>query len=324
MKWSKAFSVILLTPIGLIAYNSLDDFPILILSEFASAFTLLALSISAISLMVHASRYQYQSHRSLTFVCLLLAYVFLGGKMDIQISDHSDLHIVSINVAQFGNDTIHARGIAALIKGLNPDIVVLQEFGLYYKWPNTAVVAAQFSKKIGLSEYHFEPHKDNIFGTAIFAKFPIRESELVYNQISQTSEGWIHHLDINGTSLFVANVQLESYNFQNVGSDVLAMTMVQKRQLNQVKMLLKRLSDKHKSIIVGDFNAIPYSKIYNVTAREYEDSMAEMGNGWQSTYVKLPIRIDYLFHSKDIKVGRADALYTEHSDHKVLSVHIDL
>ena len=66
------------------------------------------------------------------------------------------------------------------------------------------------------------------------------------------------------------------------------------------------------------------SRVYNTMTRDYFDSMAEKGKGWESTYTKLPIRIDYLFHSEDLSVIEVDATTTDHSDHKVLSAHMAL
>ena len=55
------------------------------------------------------------------------------------------LKVLTLNVNQFQNNQESAKSIAEYIKNADPDVVCLQEFGLYYKCPDVASVAANFS-----------------------------------------------------------------------------------------------------------------------------------------------------------------------------------
>ncbi|WP_260390396.1 endonuclease/exonuclease/phosphatase family protein [Riemerella anatipestifer] len=56
-------------------------------------------------------------------------------------------------------------------------------------------------------------------------------------------------------------------------------------------------------ILGGDFNAVPNSYEYYYLSQNMTDSFLEVGKGLGTTFhdYKFPIRIDYLFSTKEIK-----------------------
>ena len=259
---------------------------------------------------------------SLAFILMLSIWVVRNGAISYNSTELQGerISLFSLNVGQFNNDTSQVNFIANKILELQPDIVALQEFGLYYKWPNIESMTNDFSSKIGYSHYYFKPHSGNIFGTAVFSKYPIIRSELIFNELSRTNESWKHLVVINNDSIWIVNTHLESFNFS--GDNPLPIPEVMKRQMEQARLILRSDFSNHKTVICGDFNAVSGSPCYQLFSKEFEDVLLESGMGWLPTHKTIPVRIDHFFRNMNTTVSNIKLVWDTPSDHAGLLVHI--
>jgi len=88
-------------------------------------------------------------------------------------------------------------------------------------------------------------------------------------------------------------------------------------------LALRKILEKERlpTILVGDFNSPPNSGFYASLADLLEDSFAEAGWGFGYSFKSdLPIwRIDYIWHSRDLRVSQCRVQNSPLSDHKPLS-----
>jgi endonuclease/exonuclease/phosphatase (EEP) superfamily protein YafD len=226
------------------------------------------------------------------------------------------------NVHQFYDDTIVFNGIAKQIKESEAQIVCLQEFGLMQYWPNIRSVAEEFSKKIDLPYYDFTPTKGNVFGTAVFSKYPIQNVATVFQLLGRTNEAKMYTVDVLTQQLKFVNLHLHSFNLPSVFKDnestVSQILNLRKEELASV------LSFKSKAdVLLGDFNLLPGSQLYNAIVDEnYLDAQRQKGNVLEPTYPGIMNRIDYVFLRSFILIERFEMLEKAGSDHTALLVEI--
>lgn len=248
---------------------------------------------------------------------LVVVFVYTHRNADINLRsiDNKEFTLLSLNVAQFNNDSANVSEVIQLIHEETPDLVLLQEFGLYYKWPDISRVSKDFAQSIGFEYYHFQPHDGNIFGTAVFSKQPILGSTMVFNEISQTNEAWSHLIKINEDTLQLVNAHVESFNL-NASGTKLSLSEVLKRQEYQATKIQSAISDQHKSMICVDLNAAVGSEIYNLVRKSHVDVLKSRGLGWVHTLKWPPIRIDHVFAHQNIQCTELEILENTPSDHR--------
>lgn len=226
-----------------------------------------------------------------------------------------ELTVLCLNVGQFANDTAVVEETIERIKELDPDIVCLQEFGLYYKWPSVQAVAEDFSNRIHRDHYDFSPYPGNIFGTAIFSKFPIIEKDTIFSMLSATNEAKAYVLDIGDDELRLVNMHLQSYNLfgrhrgEHSMEDDLIETL--SRRKSQVGVIRRQKAD----VVVGDMNSSAGSYYYEMIAGKWNDVQLACGKGLLPTHAVLPTRLDYVFTRRNIQPISLDRVTDFPSDH---------
>lgn len=264
----------------------------------------------------------------LTFtLSALCVFTMHNGDFTLKSYNHeSQFRIMSLNVGQFNNDTSRVQHVINTINEIDPDIVVMQEFGLYYKWPNIDAMSHDFSVQIDRPHYHFQPHEGNIFGTAIFSRFVIEESTLIFNQLSNTNEAWVHNIQCDSQTLRLVNLHLQSFNLTGDRLSAYAVPLVQvsSYQNDQVDAILKEVqgSNVGHTLILGDQNAAAGSDIYTRFAECYIDVVSAFGKGWMTTHAFLPLRIDHVFVSPELVVSEVSVVSNSGSDHKAIVLDI--
>ncbi|GAB5539482.1 MAG: hypothetical protein Salg2KO_15850 [Salibacteraceae bacterium] len=263
-------------------------------------------------------------------VLILLVFTVLFTRLNANIRFHpsdqnTSLNIASLNVGQFSNDTNQVQSIINQLNERQPDIIALQEFGLYYKWPNTQSVVRDFAEKVDMPYYHFKPQKDNIFGVAVFSRYPIIMAEKLFEKAGPTNEAVRYTIGLNGQLLDLINVHLQSYNFSHLGNVVgyVSPDQVWQQQRMQALRILDNLRVEENTIVVGDLNAPAGTQPYNTLSRIGDDMLQAAGIGWSPTVDLMPLRIDHGFASNDIHVLSVDVVATQ-SDHHLLVFDIAL
>jgi vancomycin resistance protein VanJ len=236
-------------------------------------------------------------------------------------SQKETLKVLSLNVGQFSNDTTNVQKCVSLILKENPDIVCLQEFGLYYKWPDTKSVAKDFAQKIDMEYHDFSPKQGNIFGTAFFSKHQILAVDTVFQLLSHTNEAKVYSIKVIDDTISIANVHLQSYNLLSEKYSWSISTIEEAISLRsrQTKLLLAHGAD----VIVGDFNASPGTIVHRMLCDEFLDVQFEYGNALNPTHKVFPTRLDYIFMRDDKGLRSFHISEEPPSDHKglVATIH---
>ena len=79
-------------------------------------------------------------------------------------------------------------------------------------------------------------------------------------------------------------------------------------------------------VLAADLNNTQYSFFYKQFKDIFNDGFVSNGAGFGATYDfrYMPIRIDYLFNSKSIKVNNFIVYPHVFSDHKAISIFLDI
>jgi len=298
----------------IVFFNLLPD-SLLWLSAFVPHIALCIVVLHLVSL----------SKRKVKFIWFALIYgpiIWLwvvSAPKPITQSSENTFTVLSLNVAQFGNDSARAETVIQELNRANADVICLQEFGLYHKWPDTESVGAYFAKKLSRPHYYFDPHVGNIFGVAIFSRFPIVQSELLFEESPATNQGVVFSLLREQDTIRVSNVQLASFEFTN-DVHLLEHAAIKEDERRYQLSQLKAKSIGPRSVIVGDFNASPFHpELLSLCA-----DMTRAGSVLSPTFPKLAIVIDHQFYSEDIGLESVELLRDFPSDHRAVLGHYSL
>jgi len=183
------------------------------------------------------------------------------------------------------------------------------------------------------------PNKNEIFGLAIFSRFPILSSRKVPYESSYNGS-FITELDVNGKNVTLINNHLESNKLsEEERNNYYQMTKEMDTQSIDAftQTLTKRLTPAFKEratqaqiisdiikneenpyiIVCGDFNDTPISYARHKIKGNLRDAFVDSGFGLGITYNKYRFlfRIDYIMHSENIKSYNCEVGDLKNSDH---------
>ena len=94
-------------------------------------------------------------------------------------------------------------------------------------------------------------------------------------------------------------------------------------QADSVAMLIE--NTPYTKIVCGDFNDTPMSYAYHKMRGDLKDSFKEKGRGMIYTYngIFSVFRIDYIFHSDDLKTLSYESVDINWSDHNPVEVVVE-
>ena len=207
-----------------------------------------------------------------------------------------NLKIVSMNV-KFG--VLGQEKLDAYLEKTNADIILAQEV----------------STGFALSSYPY--HVDDFQIVALSSKTKIIKQE----KLATFSNGNAFYADIefNGKVIRVVNVYLNPFSFdkqmvkpvESLEENKTKVKDIVKKLVPTFKIHEKEIVDIRRAIdqspypviLTGDFNAVPNSYEYYELGRGLVDAFVAVGRGSSTSFhdYKFPIRIDYIFTSKEIK-----------------------
>lgn len=213
--------------------------------------------------------------------------------------ESSDIKVVSFNTRAGG------RGVAdigAYLKSQNADIILLQEdAGITYKFDGYQKV----NPPIGLT---------------VLTKHKIIGHKIIERQDEDIKvPGFQVDIEIKGRIYRFINVHLQSFHFEkdmvklNGNADtneqklkVIIKTLIPTFKKHQTQVALIREVIDHSPypvIVAGDFNSVPNSYEYYHLSEGLEDAFLTAGKGSGTSFhdYKFPIRIDYVFTSKNLR-----------------------
>lgn len=234
------------------------------------------------------------------YIPLSKTWQYFGTKTDT---------VADLKVISFNSSRMDRNDIIEFLKEKNPDIYLGQES---HTFTNKFLV-----KHPEISDYYYE----NNAGLCFFSKYPIVEFQqiLVKNENSSSLAAYAD-IDTGSDTLRLINVYLSSMLLEK--DLIIESTESVDRATENSKILTNKLThgflqheqqlkkilpfimkSKHPVILCGDFNSVPNSYEYQQIIYFLEDAYYEVGRSAGTTFhdYKYPIRIDYIFHSKEIQ-----------------------
>lgn len=241
-------------------------------------------------------------------------------------------------------------GIIDYVREVDPDVVCFQEF-YHQDKPSNFSTKDTLIQLLGFSDYHERySHKMSgrqNYGICMLSKYPIIAKGDVMFESSGNSDNYCIFADIvkGKDTLRVYNVHLQSIHLQKDDYAIFDDDGNQQsgEQKSSLRMLVRKLriaypsraeqairvtehmeSSPYPVVVMGDFNDTPMSYVYNRFDGKMTDAFRESASGIGVTYAgKVPAgRIDYIFHTEDLRARGFRVQKKVFSDHLAVSCEI--
>lgn len=270
-----------------------------------------------------------------------------------EITSPGALKVMSFNVRVFNrygwNKEGYPQDVAKFIKGENPDIVCIQEFGVNNrdKARSERTVLGLFSHwKYHHIEYGSTGEKGFKQGLATFSKYPILRTGMLPNgdednftfyadiekdnKVVRVFNCHLKSIDLSGKEYFVYDVLKHSTDATKLKREMGLFRSyfgkAYKERAVQAQTHREYIDASPFPVIVcGDFNDTPASYAYRKIKGDLVDAYMESGNGIGSTYNgHYPLlRIDYVFYDKKLKSNDFKRHKINLSDHYPISCFVE-
>jgi endonuclease/exonuclease/phosphatase family metal-dependent hydrolase len=267
------------------------------------------------------------------------------------------IKILTYNVMRFDLIKKNKSGetpnkILQYIQENDADIVCIQEFGASKNNANF-LTEKDIMNALRKYPYHYfhslqYPYQSEIFGLAIFSRFPILSTRKVPYE-SACNGSFVAELEIRGKRVTLINNHLESNKLsldernnyyhltQEVDTESLdAFTQMMTKRLTpafktrakQAQIISKIIEENKNSYIIvcGDFNDTPISYTRQKIKGNLRDAFVDSGCGLGITYnqFRFLFRIDYILHSYNIKSFNCTVEKWNYSDHYPVWCYLQL
>lgn len=248
------------------------------------------------------------------------AFYHINNKIPIE-TDKS-IKVATYNVRYFQQNHISTTSmIFSIMEKEDVDMVCFQEF----IEDETFKDSAFYNRISSYFPYSYLQQGVNQHnpGLAFFSKHPIMDGnkELFKNEVNSAM---FMDVDYNGTIIRVINCHLQTTGVsqsRKYGNEMMIRGATYNSQIRnkQVDFLARLIDDtRHPLILCGDFNDPPFSYSYRMMNRRLNDGFKKGGHGFSPTFIgsfKGLLRIDYIFHSDDMKCADYKTLDHKFSDH---------
>jgi endonuclease/exonuclease/phosphatase family metal-dependent hydrolase len=229
------------------------------------------------------------------------------------------LRVMTFNIhSGFGSAGRHdPEAIAKAIEDSGADVVAIQEVSRVRLLDGGTDLAGWLSRRLGMP-FLFHGEEEPIWGNAILSRYPILEhgQGALPEGGALITRGFLWaEIDLGGeTPLFLIATHLHHIEADH---DV---------RLEQVPVLLDLWGGRPLTVLLGDLNAKPeWEEMQLIYDAGLIDSWAETGGGdgftWPATGADK--RIDWIWHTADSVVIRAEVIQTLASDHLPVLAVID-
>ena len=223
------------------------------------------------------------------------------------------IRVLTFNI---GNGRAHPEALIPMLRSGDWDLVALQEVSE----PQGRALEREFAD----SYPHRVIHAKGVAGKALLSKHPI-----------------VNHEELRlpcGRPHLRADVEVSGRRLQIISAHVplthAAFSLVS-RAAQEVDLLAKRTIEGSPSLLVGDFNKTPFSFLYGRLRRHgLLDAFQEVGSGFGFTFpmfgrfLRLPlpplVRIDYIWHTPDLRAIRCRTGPDGGSDHLPIEAELEL
>lgn len=271
------------------------------------------------------------SKRTIVFgvvILLLLGSAVLAFYQNGDQIASNSLEVITYNIGDLNGHQPLLKDVAEIIKSHGvPDLLLVQEI-------NGEKAVSRLSRMLGLPHFTYSNYKGKKHGLAILSRIPITEPQTFYFKASNKGYGIISgDILIDGHNVTIYSVHLDRIDPVKIKGQKIEMSWETalrflKTELFKETVRSKSVAeliawlDKSKSnniIIGGDFNTVPFSRAIRKMNQAFDDALWPSWNYLTSSYQKFPLpiapRIDYLFHSPDIKCSNATVIKAGPGDH---------
>lgn len=294
----------------------------------------------------------------ISFIALILCYKPILTFFPINISTppvpENAIKVLTYNVEGFRNEfakDAEDHPILEYIAKTDADIVCLQEY-MISKTGHSMISQKDINRILNKYPYHSitgleSSGRYHIYGLACFSKFPIEDTHEVIFDASYNGAA-VYTININDSLYTVVNTHMES-NRITLQDKKLYSSFIQNKdsvKLDEVtsnirtrlgRAYRKRAQQAQKvnsyiesqktaaTIICGDLNDTPISYTYHQLKGDLNDSYTSTAFGPGITYNKdfFLFRIDYIFHSIDLKAYKTKIDRVKYSDHYPVFTYLE-
>ena len=236
-------------------------------------------------------------------------------------------------------------------KSFKADVLALQEF-VFSLDSSSSFTLEKVKKKLGYryavaaNDRAFGVHTNirqrneryHPFCVAIFSNYPIIRWEKVQSIKEYNHTFLWADVLVKGDTIRIFNIHLQSMHFakkdyafienidqqdmddvQTAGRSIIrkmkTANLLRSAQARDIKDEMEK--SPYPVIVCGDMNDVPNSNAYQIISNDLYDAFTEKGWGIGRTFKFLSptLRIDYVLHSKSLKVDRVQVLRSPRSDH---------
>jgi endonuclease/exonuclease/phosphatase (EEP) superfamily protein YafD len=214
------------------------------------------------------------------------------------------------------------------IRKVNPDVISLEELN--------EDVAAMLARRLA-TEYPYQ-HLDltgGLAGSGLISRYPFATLDVSIEDSHWVSPPLVVRLDVDGREITYVRFHATSRPQYH-----------EQRERQASKLAAFAASHEGPLVMAGDLNATSTNRAYSLIADELKDAWKERGHGFGNTFpgasrqdvpgsarfelfgVSVPkwlVRIDYVFHSRDLKtIAARTGPFDGSSDHRPVVVDLAL
>lgn len=257
------------------------------------------------------------------------------------------LTVATYNVDSFQDEGMgySCKSIARYMKEQQVDVVCMQEFGT-----NKFFTLDSVKHAFAAWPYVYIPSAEkDLLQLALFSKYPLADSALITYGNSNNCSLWCD-IEVHGKRIRIFNNHLQTTNVsQNrrrlekemakdeLGGDLTEQAalrlvdamhqnfVIRARQADTLRTYIEQ--SPYPLLVCGDLNSVPSSYTYHkVKGENLLDGFQTCGKGYMYTYryLKRVLRIDYIFHSKELKGLKYYSPDMDYSDHNPVLMQVEL
>ena len=267
----------------------------------------------------------------ITLLCCIpyIGTIFQIGSSDDKADTKTGIKIATYNVARFSGETTGfiAQDVFSEMKRQKVDIICFQEYNDFSGDKKNSDSYKEYYPYFAVGEHDM----------IIYSRYPIVDHKNLNFEQTNNSAMWAE-VKVNDNVYRVYNVHMETTGINSALHQAAKMakngvevnsnglmdaiygnyTIGMIARSGQANILAMDMMQSEAPIIVcGDFNDVPYSYVYNTMLGDKIDGFKECGSGFMYTYRggKKKVRIDYIFHDKNLKglsYYKKDLSYSDH------------
>jgi endonuclease/exonuclease/phosphatase (EEP) superfamily protein YafD len=259
-----------------------------------------------------------------------LSFVGVGGTLCAVVlyavpprgaSSTSPLRVMTYNIE---GRLVNQEHLLTLLTQHRPDLVMLQEVRHHRQLQHLAT-------HLRLPHWHFEPYGGHRIGIALLSRWPLGPPQvLTFKAGRQGKVALAAPVYAPERTLWACSVHLEAPHRYEFGADVLRQgrfvwrelfaTTPRSQQAQELRAWLTQIASE-PWVIGGDFNTVPFSRVDRHLSRHFNDVLLRYpwryftGTFWKLPQVPVTPRIDFLYHSPNVRVHEARVIRRKVSDH---------